>query len=641
MRFIFFSDLAFEKWHWEACDRGIGGSETSHIQMAWRIARRGHEVITFAPLPDDVPSGSEWRGTKWYRIEDVDWSLKGWWMLYRCPQRLDEFSMDHPGQGLALMFQDWDYPTLRDDRLKKLDRAVVLCRAHERWLLQRRPDLIGKTWVTRNAVRCDLIAEVEAAGIPKRNPKRIMFTSSPDRGLKTALKIFKRAKEFVPDLEMYISYGFNNINKLIEQGAESFRVDRDQCMELVEETGAKFLGRLTQPELYRELFKTGILVYVSSFSETGYISGLEAMSMGAVPIFSPIWAQGENINFGIPITGHPDDFGIVARAAAELVRLATNPELQESIRVPMMAETRKRWDWECFVPGWIRAAEIDLTESKTDTCRGVSVEVHVNQADNADEAAARDRWLDLKPGDVFLDIGACDGSWSLPAAAMGATVVAVEPSCAAMMIDLMADKNWNRPIMGGLGEAAYLLSKSHGDIQVIRAVCAAEPSDTMVNFPDAPEYSGWLTPASKSRYVVPVTTIDELVYGKPMSEENAANAGKTEEISSGILPQDTTLTNQSSHINAVPAKPIGKVDFIKIDVEGAEVDVLRGALRTLEEYRPRLMIEVHTETVPGKRVELADVSTVLARFGYKYSLYELSWDGKKYYHLYCEPTRSD
>lgn len=37
-----------------------------------------------------------------------------------------------------------------------------------------------------------------------------------------------------------------------------------------------------------------------------------------------------------------------------------------------------------------------------------------------------------------------------------------------------------------------------------------------------------------------------------------------------------------------------KVDWIKIDVEGAELGVLRGGLRTLKAHHPRLLIEDHT-----------------------------------------------
>lgn len=36
-----------------------------------------------------------------------------------------------------------------------------------------------------------------------------------------------------------------------------------------------------------------------------------------------------------------------------------------------------------------------------------------------------------------------------------------------------------------------------------------------------------------------------------------------------------------------------KPDFIKIDVEGAEIDVLQGAKRTLRLYKPKLFIEIH------------------------------------------------
>ena len=38
---------------------------------------------------------------------------------------------------------------------------------------------------------------------------------------------------------------------------------------------------------------------------------------------------------------------------------------------------------------------------------------------------------------------------------------------------------------------------------------------------------------------------------------------------------------------------VGTIDFLKIDVEGAEASILRGATRVLEELGPRLLIEMH------------------------------------------------
>jgi FkbM family methyltransferase len=51
-----------------------------------------------------------------------------------------------------------------------------------------------------------------------------------------------------------------------------------------------------------------------------------------------------------------------------------------------------------------------------------------------------------------------------------------------------------------------------------------------------------------------------------------------------------------------------RVDWIKLDIEGAEVEALRGAEATLKNHRPALFIEVH-ET-------LAPLKSLLAQFGY-------------------------
>lgn len=45
-------------------------------------------------------------------------------------------------------------------------------------------------------------------------------------------------------------------------------------------------------------------------------------------------------------------------------------------------------------------------------------------------------------------------------------------------------------------------------------------------------------------------------------------------------------------------------DLIKIDIEGGEMDALRGATRVLEEARPRLLIEVHTAELERECMQL-------------------------------------
>lgn len=366
MRFIFYSPVAFEKWDWRnSIEKGIGGSETSHVEMAWRLAKRGHEVITYAPIPEDCPG--EWRGTIWKSIEEADFEQDGIWVLYRCPDVIDRF-IPWPWRPTApsrlwLIMQDWDYAAFWDHRrLERLERIVPLSHAHKDWLLGQQarnfPEMADKMWVTSNGLKPELIAEVESEGLPERNPKRIMYASSPDRGLLPLLRSFRKAVEVESDLELHAFYGFNNLDKLIAAGHTPFARLKEQILKLADHPNVHWHGRVSQNELYREWFKSGLWVYQTNFAETSCITCMEAQAMGAVPIYNPVWALGENVHHGWMIRGNAEQDALVAsRFAYAIARLAQQPELQASIREPMMADARLRFSWERFVDQWEDAAE--------------------------------------------------------------------------------------------------------------------------------------------------------------------------------------------------------------------------------------------------------------------------------------------
>ena len=118
---------AFEKWDFDTPNTtGIGGSETSQIELSWRLARRGYDVMTYAPVPWE--GVREWRGSKWAPLEAVDWKRPGIWLIYRQPSAIDNFPEQHPDQRLYLVSQDVTYPDWSKERLTKLDRFMALCR---------------------------------------------------------------------------------------------------------------------------------------------------------------------------------------------------------------------------------------------------------------------------------------------------------------------------------------------------------------------------------------------------------------------------------------------------------------------------------------------------------------------------------
>jgi hypothetical protein len=59
--------------------------------------------------------------------------------------------------------------------------------------------------------------------------------------------------------------------------------------------------------------------------------------------------------------------------------------------------------------------------------------------------------------------------------------------------------------------------------------------------------------------------------------------------------------------------------FIKIDVEGAEHHVLKGASNTLQKYHPKILLEIHPSFLP-EDISADNVQSILFDRGYKMTI---------------------
>jgi hypothetical protein len=75
MNFVFLSVPTFEPWDWNNPDLvGIGGSETSHIEMSNRLSDRGHEVYSYGPTPFKEPCVNL-HNVRWERCDNDPGSI--------------------------------------------------------------------------------------------------------------------------------------------------------------------------------------------------------------------------------------------------------------------------------------------------------------------------------------------------------------------------------------------------------------------------------------------------------------------------------------------------------------------------------------------------------------------------------------
>lgn len=360
---------------------GIGGSETSHVEMAIRLAQLGNEVVSFVPLKDKDGkynrSGVEWRSS--FKVNPIGFDL---FIIYRSPRLADFLPLN---ARAWLICQDVDYKfswnSLNTTRGKKFEKIFALCNTHLEYFKNRDGYSKFKSSfdVTSNGIRSDEIAVseslLEELAIP-RNPFKLIYASSPDRGLEFLLQIFPRVKEIVPQAELHVYYGFNNIDKTIEsQGVQSFVYrDTQRVRQLLNQPGVVVRGRMGQEALKAEWLTSSLWVHPSNFSETSCITCMDAQASGAIPVTSPIWAVAENVRHGVFIDGDLGSELVRSRYVLETVKLLLNPERQEAIRKEMMPWARKHFDWNNFAIQWDRLANAKAeSEQVEEDFQGVQV----------------------------------------------------------------------------------------------------------------------------------------------------------------------------------------------------------------------------------------------------------------------------
>jgi GT2 family glycosyltransferase len=356
----FYCPLVWDPWSPKVLSaQGAGGSETAAIQIARLLADIGHQVTVF----------NQNDGERWYEgVSYVDYGRFNPWdppqvlIAWRAPELAD---FGEIGRQRYLWMQDMDVgDRLTPERAEKFSRILVVSEAHKSHLLTRYPFLEeDQLLATRNGL--DLTRFEQPA---ERDPYRLIYSSSPDRGLDVLLTIFPKIREQCPDANLDIFYGWAGFDRVAQVRPDA-RELRERIMSLLDQPGVKYHGAVDQLRLARAMLGSALWVYPTTFHETSCISAMEAQAGGAVPVTRPLAALKETVRFGLLLDGDVHEPDTQNRYIEEVVFLLQHPEEQERIRAEMIPWARETFGWEEVAQQWHRSFMTN-DRTSTDLCDG-------------------------------------------------------------------------------------------------------------------------------------------------------------------------------------------------------------------------------------------------------------------------------
>lgn len=248
--------------------KGHGGSETAAIEVAsWIKKKTDRNVKIFHPRKqrDVMPSGVEYvpQTELLGYLHNIEPAAHIAWRHAVPLTKAKSFIWCH------------DLQCPGADKAQNYDKIVALSGFHKQYLMETNGVPEDKIVLGFNGINPDDFKEKY-----EKDPLKVVFSSSPDRGLVQTINIVKKAREISKlDLKLHCFYGFENMRKAgqIEWADSIEKHIKDNDFVIAH-------GMVTKDVLMRHFKEAGVWLYPNDFIETFCISAIEALCAGTWPI---------------------------------------------------------------------------------------------------------------------------------------------------------------------------------------------------------------------------------------------------------------------------------------------------------------------------------------------------------------------
>ncbi len=337
----------FEEWSPKSIQSGIGGSEEAVIYLSQELKRLGWKVTVFANPGREVGDHNGVNYRPWY-----EFNFKDQFNVVVLWRNIAAVDMNLQAKYKIVWLHDVpSNPDFTEERVNKVDKIAVLSEYHKSLLRMNKngefvkiPD--EKIFLTSNGI---IPGEINKKW--KRNPKKMIYMSSPDRGLVYLLNNWPLIKKAVPEAELEILYGFQIYDAIHGNNPARSRW-KQQVLDMMKQDGITYSGRIGHNELNKKLAEAGIWSYPTDFTEISCISAMKAQAMGAVPVVTNFAALKETVKNGVRVDINIQSHNGQQEYIKALIDMLNNTEKQEEIRPMMMKFARDNFTWSKVAESW-------------------------------------------------------------------------------------------------------------------------------------------------------------------------------------------------------------------------------------------------------------------------------------------------